>query len=131
MIEQTELVVTRWDYKEPDQFIDNPENKLTSLISLEIMRKRNSQKKGIACRFSTEFNLGQEKILDYVGEDSYVIDFEDVVDEKEILKMIRNSYSKFKEKFDFRKLATVLRDKSLLPLDESQLDLHSVEHMLE
>jgi hypothetical protein len=37
--------------------------------------------------------------------------------------MIRNSYSKFKETFELRKLGTVLRDKSLLPFDDRKYDL--------
>ena len=131
MIEQTDLVITKWVYKEPAAPFENSEEELKSFITLDIEKKRNSQKKGIACKFSTAFKFGEEMILECEGEDSYVLDFADRVDEKEILNMIRNSYTKFKEKFDFRNMGTILRDVSLLPLDESRIDLHSVEHMLE
>jgi hypothetical protein len=45
--------------------------------------------------------------------------------------MIRNSYAKFKEKFDLRKLGTVLHDKSLTLLDESNIDLDAILPLLE
>jgi hypothetical protein len=40
--------------------------------------------------------------------------------------MIRNSFSKFKERFDLRKLGTALEDKTLRPLDESQINLDAI-----
>ena len=67
-----------------------------------------------------------ETILEYVGEDSYVIDLQDTIDKSELQRMIRNSYSKFNEKFEFKKLATVLRNKSLLPFDETKYELDPV-----
>jgi hypothetical protein len=70
-------------------------------------------------------------VLEYVAEDSYVIDLADKIDKHELLSMIRNSYSKFKEKFEFRKSATVLWDKSLAPLDESKLNLDAILPLLE
>jgi hypothetical protein len=72
-----------------------------------------------------------ETILEYAGEDSYVIDLQDTIDKSELQRMIRNSYSKFKEKFEFKKLGTVLRDKSLLPFDETKYDLEPVLLMLQ
>jgi hypothetical protein len=65
-----------------------------------------------------------------VGEDSYVIDFDEVIDEHELLTMIRNSFSKFKDKFDFRKLATVLQNSSLNPLDESMINIAAILPLL-
>jgi hypothetical protein len=65
-----------------------------------------------------------------VGEDSYVIDFTDVIDKNELLTMIRNSFSKFKEKFDLRKSGTILRDRTLAPLDESNIDLDTILPLL-
>jgi len=124
MIEQTDLVVTEWIYYPPAN-TDNID-KITSSISLDVMKKRNSIKKGIACRFSCRFMNNDETILNYVGEDSYVIDFADVIDKNELLKMIRNSYSKFKEKFDLRKLSTVLHDRSLNVFDETKIELDPI-----
>jgi len=40
--------------------------------------------------------------------------------------MIRNSYAKFKEKFDLRKLGTALHDKMLVSIDETKYDLDPV-----
>ena len=130
MIEQTELVVSKWKYSPPTDSIEVAGEKLTSSISLDIMRKRAATKKGIACRFSSQFYFDNKTILDYEGEDSYVIDLPDIIDKNEVLTMIRNSFSKFKEKFDFRKLSTVLSNKSLLPLDESKCGIDAVLEML-
>jgi len=130
MIEQTELIVTEWHYHPPEKPI-GPDGKLSGSLSLDVMKKRASTKKGIACRFSCRFVIESETILEYVAEDSYVIDLPDIVDKNELRMMIRNSYAKFKEKFDLRKLTTVLRDKSLTPLDESKVDLDALLPLLE
>ena len=129
MIEQTELIVTEWYYHPPSQPVA-PGKNITQSISLDVMKKRAGTKKGLACRFSCRFTLANETILEYVGEDSYVIDLADRIDKAELLTMIRNSYSKFKEKFEFKKLGTVLRDKSLLPFDETKHDLNPVLELL-
>ena len=126
MIEQTELIVTKWQYHPPSRSIEEETEKLFSFISFDVMKKRAATKKGIACRFTIRFVFENETILEYVGEDSYVIDLEDIVDKSELQRMIRNSYSKFKDKFEFKKLSTVLRDKSLLPFDETKYDLEPV-----
>ena len=129
MIEQTELVVSEWHYHPPVNSIDAVE-KISDFTSLDVMKKRAATKKGIACRFSCRFVLENETILEYVAADSYVIDLADIIDKNELLTMIRNSYSKFKEKFDLRKLSTVLRDKSLRPLDEMKIDLDAILPLL-
>lgn len=131
MIEQTELIVSKWLYQPPVNSIDEDAEKLTSYITLDVMKKRATTKKGIACRFTVEFVFEKETILEYTAEDSYVIDLQDVIDKNELQTMIRNTYSKFKEKFDLRKLGTVLRNKSLLPFDETKYDLDPVLLLLQ
>lgn len=131
MIEQTELVINKWDYNPPTKSIEDDPEKLFSFISLDVMKKRASTKKGIACRFTIRFVFEKEAILEYAAEDSYVIDLQDRIDKNELQRMIRNSYSKFKEKFEFKKLGTVLRDKSLLPFDETKYDLDPVLLLLQ
>lgn len=131
MIEQTELIVSKWLYQPPVNSIDENAEKLTSYITLDVMKKRAATKKGIACRFTVEFVFEKETILEYTAEDSYVIDLQDIIDKNELQTMIRNTYSKFKEKFDLRKLGTVLRDKSLLPFDETKYDLDPVLLLLQ
>jgi hypothetical protein len=126
MIEQTELVISKWLYQPPVNSIEEAGGKLTSYITLDVMKKRTATKKGIACRFTCEFVFEKEVILEYVAEDSYVIDLQDVIDKNELKVMIRNSYSKFKEKFDLRKWGTVLLNKILLPFDETKYDLDPV-----
>ena len=128
MIEQTELVVTKWDYHPPPNLTEGAN--IQSFSSLDVMRKRASTKKGIACRFSARFVFENKTILDYVAEDSYVIDFEDVIDKNELLRMLRNSFSKFKEKFDLRKLFTVLHNSSIRELDESKMNLDAILPLL-
>jgi len=129
MIEQTELVVIEWHYHQPANTIDTTE-KILEATTLDVMKKRASTKKGIACRFSCRFVYDNETILDYVTEDSYVIDLADSIDKNELLNMLRNSYSKFKSTFDLRKLETVLQDKSLRALDESKIDLEAIVPLL-
>ena len=131
MIEQTELIITKWQYHPPSNSIEEEPEKLVSFISFDVMKKRAATKKGIACRFTIHFVYENETILEYVGEDSYIIDLPDIIDKNELQRMIRNSYSKFNQKFEFKKLATVLRDKSLLPFDETKYDLDPVLLLLE
>ena len=129
MIEQTELVVTKWHYYEP-VIIAGKEEKISQIISLDVMKKRAPTKKGIACKFTCKFFTEADTILEYIGEDSYVIDFEEVIDRNELLKMIRNSYSKFKEKFDLRKMGTALQNRSLKALDENSIDVDAILPLL-
>lgn len=129
MIEQTEMEVTIWHYHTPIKPITE-ETKIISYTDFDVMRKRAPTKKGIACRFTCHFKIGEETVLEYVGENSYVIDFEDFIDRQELLKMIRNAFEKFNEKFNFRKLGTVLADKTLSPLNESLIDLDAILPML-
>ena len=128
MIEQTDLIIKEWIYIPPINFSDP--DKITSKISLEVMKKSAQTKKGIACRFSCKFLNGNDTILLYVGEDSYVIDLNDTIDKNEVLNMIRNSYSKFTEKFELRKLGTVLQNKMLIPLDEKNIDINAIVPLL-
>jgi len=130
MIEQTELVVTKWQYHPPVNSIEGDPEKLLSSISFDVMKKRATTKKGIACRFTVRFEFENKTVLEYAAEDSYVIDLQDVIDKSELQRMIRNSYSKFNEKFEFKKSATVLRNKSLLPFDETKYDLDPVLALL-
>ncbi len=131
MIEQTELVITKWQYDPPVNSIEEDPEKLFSSISFDVMKKKASTKKGIACRFTVRFQFENKTILEYVGEDSYVIDLQDIIDKSELQRMIRNSYSKFNEKFEFKKFGTVLRDKSLSPFDESKYNLDPVLALLQ
>ena len=126
MIEQTDLIVTKWIYKLPSKPIEEAEENLASSISFDVMKKRAADKKGIACRFTCQFIFEKELILEYVGEDSYVIDLQDVIDKNELYNMIKNSFSKFKDKFDLRKLGTVLQYKTLASIDEKRYDLDPV-----
>jgi hypothetical protein len=122
MIEQTELVINKWEYRRP-AVPPEPDEQYFDFTYLDVMRKSAPTKKGIACRFTCRVSLKEQTILDYVAQDSYVIDLDDVIDKQELLSMIRNAYTKFAEKFDLRKLGTVLQQISLRPLDESEMDL--------
>jgi hypothetical protein len=128
MIEQTELVINEWTYIPPGT-TDSLEE-INSELSLEVMRKSASTKKGLACKFTCRYFAGTKIILIYVAQDSYVIDLEDKIDAAEVHRMIRNAYSKFKEKFDLRKLGTVLQHASMHPFDETKMDIHEILHFL-
>ena len=131
MIEQTELIVSKWEYHPPSRSIEEDPGKLFSSISFDVKKKRAATKKGIACRFTIRFVFESETILEYVGEDSYVIDLQDIIDKSELQRMIRNSYSKFNDKFELKKVSTALRDKSLMPFDETRYDLDPVLLLLQ
>ena len=131
MIEQTELIVTKWQYNPPVSSIEMESEKLFSSVSFDVMKKRAAAKKGIACRFTIRFVFENETILEYVGEDSYVIDLQDNIDIHELQRMIRNSFAKFNEKFELKKSGTVLSNKSLLSFDETKYDLDPVLKLLQ
>ena len=128
MIEQTEMMVTVWHIFPSVNDVET--KKLTNHTTLEVMKKSASTKKGIACRLSCRFTSGNKPVLDYVAEHSYVIDLDDLIDMNELKKMIKNSFSNFNEKFEFRKLGTIVQNTRLNPLDETKLDLHEVLHLL-
>ncbi|MEI7472472.1 MAG: hypothetical protein WCJ85_09445 [Chitinophagaceae bacterium] len=128
MIEQTVMTVIQWDYQEPAQPLT--EEGLTGSISFDVMKKRNEIKKGLGVRFNCEFSFEKKAVLDYVAEHSYVIDFEDVIDLTELRNMIQNSYLQFKEKYDLRKLNTVLKDIPLQAFDERMYDLAPILGLL-
>ena len=128
MIEQTELVVNVWNYNPPSKPI--PPGELTSTVTLDVMKKRAADKKGIACRFTCQFIFEGEIILEYVAGDTYVIDLPDVIDRNELHTMINNSFAKFSAALEIRKLGTVLQDKALLPFDEKRYVLEPVLAML-
>lgn len=129
MIEQTETVVTKWHYNPPAETIP-ADTEILGFTSLAVMRKRASTKKGIALQLTSNFVYQNKTILEIVGEDSYVIDFEDAVDKNELLNMIRNSFAKLEEKFNIRKLGTVLQNRALYPLNENMLDLEPILPLL-
>ena len=130
MIEQTELLVSKWEYNPPLNTLEDTPDKLTSYITLDVMKLRAASKKGIACRFTCEFVFENRTLLEYVATNTYVIDLPDLIDRNELQTMIRNTYGLFKDKFDIRKLGTALQDKTLLPFDESRYDLEPVLALL-
>ncbi len=129
MIEQTELIVVEWNYTPPVNSLDTLDI-ISDLTRFDVMKKRAASKKGIACRLSCLFLHGEMPVLNYVAEHSYVIDLDDAIDKNELLRMIRNSFSNFNEKFEFRKLGTILEKKNLSPLDESNIDLDAILPLL-
>lgn len=124
------MVVSSWQYHPPDDLTEVDGDKLTSYVTFDVMKKRAPTKKGLACRFTCEFIFDKALLLEYVAENSYVIDLEDVIDRNELETMIRFAYVQYKEIFDIRKLATVLHNKTLLPFDESKYDLDPVLELL-
>ncbi|MEO6404885.1 MAG: hypothetical protein ABIY51_15970 [Ferruginibacter sp.] len=129
MIEQTALVVSKWDYHAPaDPNIT--ESLILENTILDVMKKTAATKKGIACRFSTYFTLDKKDILEFVAENTYVIDFDEVIAEKDLFSMIRNTYKQVKETFDVRKLGTILQERSLNALDESKIDINAILPMV-
>jgi hypothetical protein len=129
VIEQTEFVVTEWDYNPPAEPLA-PEETVSNFTTLDVMKKQAATKKGLACRYTSKFVYKNETILTYVGENSYVIDLQDKIDKNELLRMLRNAYTKFDEKFQLRKIGTVLKDASLTPLDEQSINIDVILPLL-
>jgi len=129
VIEQTEFVVTEWDYNPPAEPLA-PEETVSNFTTLDVMKKHAATKKGLACRYTSKFVYKNETILTYVGENSYVIDLQDKIDKNELLRMLRNAYTKFDEKFQLRKIGTVLKDASLTPLDEQSINIDVILPLL-
>jgi hypothetical protein len=129
MIEQTPLEIIEWTYQ-PPAGEPIPDEAIQGTISLDVMKKRAPTKKGIACRFSCQFKAGDIILLTYTAEDSYVIDLADVIDMKELLTMLRNSFSKFNEKFELRKLCTILQNQIIQQPDESRINLEAILQLL-
>ena len=102
MIEQTEMMVTTWHFYTTGKDVDI--KNVSNFTTLDVMKKRAPTKKGLACRLSCRFMNGNDTVLDYIAEHSYVIDLEDKIDKNELRKMLMNSFSNFEEKFDFIKL---------------------------
>ncbi|MBK8611192.1 MAG: hypothetical protein IPL84_14930 [Chitinophagaceae bacterium] len=128
MIEQTEMIVTKWYFHLSN--IGNTPGRLSNSTTMEVMKKRNAIKKGIACRLSCRFLDNGEPILDYVAEHSYVIDFDETINRNELLRMFRNSFENFEEKFELRKLGTMLQHERLRPLDETVIDVDNILPLL-
>ena len=129
MIEQTELTVTEWIYL-PTAVVIDDNIKLTSQTGLDVMKKRAADKKGIAVRLTSKFLIGKDPVLLYVAEHSYVIDLSDYIDKSELKRMFVNSFNQFKDKFDIRKLGTVLEHTTLSPLNESLIDYDAILPLL-
>jgi hypothetical protein len=129
MIEQTELIVTKWQYDPPAGEID--QTRIYNNTQLDVQKKKAPTKKGIAHRFTCQFTYENQVILEYVGEDSYVIDFEDRIDINELRKMVANSFSKFSEKFELRKMVTILYNQSISPINEYNLNLAEILPLLD
>lgn len=128
MTEQTEMMVTTWRFYTSDNDVEI--GKLTNFTTLDVMKKRAPTKKGLACRLSCRFMNGNDTVLDYIAEHSYVIDLEDKIDKNELRKMLMNSFSNFEEKFDFIKLGTILQNEHLNAPDKNSINLDPILPLL-
>jgi hypothetical protein len=61
MIEQTELVINEWTYIPPEP--SHSVEEINSELSLEVMRKSASTKKGLACKFTCRYFNGDKTCL--------------------------------------------------------------------
>jgi len=129
MIEQTELVITDWIFLPSSKPIQL-DSIVKSETGLDVMQKRAQTKKGLAVRLTSRIQIDNTPVLMYVAEHSYVIDFEDVIDKTELVRMFRNSFKQFNEKYEIRKLGTVLVNCYLSPLDESKIDYDKILPLL-
>ncbi len=130
MIEQTPLVVVEWIYLTPGNLAESG-TEVSNSTSLNVIKKRAGTKKGIACRFTNLFTVNNKIYLNYVAEDSYVIDLADVIDKKELITMISNSHSKFETEFNKRKFTTAFINHSLTPFDINKVNLDAILPLLQ
>ena len=122
------MMVTTWRFYTSDNDVEI--GKLTNFTTLDVMKKRAPTKKGLACRLSCRFMKGNDTVLDYIAEHSYVIDLEDKIDKNELWKMLMNSFSNFEEKFDFIKLGTILQNEHLNAPDKNSINLDPILPLL-
>ena len=129
MIEQTPLVVVEWIYLDPG-IIDKEKDVIANSTSFEVMKKLKGDKKGLACRFGTLVTVNGKIYLNFIAEDSYVIDMADIVDRKELITMITNSYSKFEAEFNKRKFTTAFISYTLSPFYAEKVDVDTILPLL-
>jgi hypothetical protein len=129
MIEQTPLVVAEWIYLDPGNITEG-KDVLANTTSFEVMKKRKGDKKGLVCRFSSLFTVNSKISLNFIAEDSYVIDMADMIDKKELVTMISNSYSKFEAEFDKRKFTTAFISYRLSPFYVDKVDFDAIIPLL-
>lgn len=130
MIEQTPLVVIEWIYLTPPG-LDEKGPAALNFTTLDVMKKRAGNKKGIGCRFTNHFTANNKIYLNYVAEDSYVIDLADEIDKNELITMISNSYSKFEAEFNKRKFTTAFINHSLSKFDVTRVNLDAILPLLQ
>ena len=130
MIEQTPLAVVEWIYLDPG-VIDKENDRVANSTSFEVMKRRKGDKKGISCRFSSQVKVNDKIYLNYIAEDSYVIDLADNVDKNELVTMISNSYGKFEAEFNKRKFTTAFISYNLSPFNVHGVDLAAILPLLE
>ena len=130
MIEQTPLVVVDWIYLIPGD-ISKEKDVVANTTSFEVMKKRKDDKKGLACRFSTLVTVNDKIYLNYIAEDSYVIDMADIINKQELVTMISNSYSKFEAEFNKRKFTTAFISYTLGPFYVEKVDFDAILPLLE
>ena len=130
MIEQTPMVTVEWIYLDPGN-IDKEKDVVANTTSFEVMKKRKGDKKGVACRCSTLVTVNSKIYLDFIAEDSYVIDMYDSIDKKELITMVSNSYSKFEAEFNKRKFTTAFISYTLSPFYPEKVDLDTILPLLQ
>jgi len=130
MIEQTPLSVTEWIYLDAGN-IDEKKDIVANNTTLAVMKKRKGDKKGIACQFTSLFTVNQKIYLNYIAEDSYVIDLADIVNRQELVTMITNSYSKFEAEFNKRKFTTAFISYTMRPFDVNNVDFDAILPLLD
>ncbi len=130
MIEQTPLAVVEWIYLDPGN-IDREKDVVANTTSFAVMKKRKGEKKGIACRFTSLLTVNNKIYLNYIGEDSYVIDLADTIEKSELVTMISNSYEKFEAEFNKRKFTTAFISYSLGPFHVNQVDFDAILPLLQ
>ena len=130
MVEQTPLVLVEWIYLDPG-IINNEKDVIANTTAFEVMKKLKGNKKGLACRFGTLITVNGKIYLNFIAEDSYVIDMADIIDRKELITMISNSYSKFEAEFNKRKFTTAFISYSLGPFYAEKVDLDTILPLLQ
>jgi len=130
MIEQTPLKVVEWIYLDPG-VIDKEKDPVANSTSFDVMKQRKGDKKGLSCRFSTQVKVNDKIYLNYIAEDSYVIDLADNVDRAELVTMVTNSYGKFEAEFNKRKFTTAFISYTLSPFNVNLVDFAAILPLLQ
>lgn len=128
MISSTPLHVIHWDYTPLSRTMMLEDS--YSMTPLKAIGKSNTDKKSIGFRFHHRRFKDNIVMFSYIGEVTYIIDKEDIINSEEMIKMFMSAYYKYRDYFEKRASGTPLQLSPLKLWDESKIDPISLIEIL-